>query len=334
MNTTRPWAKAAAVVGAAVVGAVVAVQPRVNGQLAVELDDGFLAALISFLVGVTVLSACLLVWAPGRRGFARVVAAVREHRTSPWFLLGGLAGAFAVLTQGLTAASLGVALFTVAIVGGQSVGSLLLDRRGIGTMPPRPLTVPRVAGSLLAIVAVCWAVSDRLQGDVSWGLLVLPVLAGVATGWQQAVNGQVREHAGSVLTASIVSFTGGAIALAIATTVHIALAGPPQPFPTDPWLYTGGLLGIVFIAGSAALVRATGVLLFGLASIAGQLVMAIVLDVVAPVAGAVVAPATIGGAVLAALAVGVASIRPRQRAQAAAGGVPEPEAPAAEPDAR
>ncbi len=310
MSTQRPLVTASAVVAAVLIGAVIALQPRVNGELAVELDDGFLAAFISFAVGTLALAAALVVWAPGRRGFGRVREAITDRRMSPWFLAGGLAGAFLVLSQGLTAAALGVALFTVALVGGQSIGSLLIDRVGVGTMAPQPFTPTRVAGALLAIGAVGWAVSDRLHGDVPWWMLVLPLLAGIGTGWQQAVNGQVRVFSGSVLTASFVSFLGGTIALAIAAGVHIAVVGPPEPLPTNPWLYTGGLLGVVFIAGSAALVRTTGVLLFGLATIAGQLTSAVLLDLLAPVSDAGVAFPTIGGAALAIVAVCIAAIRP------------------------
>lgn len=312
MSAQRPLVTASALVAAVAIGAVIAVQPRVNGQLAVELDDGFLAAFISFAVGTAALGLALLVWKPGRRGFGQVRLALAERRMSPWFLAGGLAGAFLVLSQGLTAAVLGVALFTVALVGGQSLGSLLIDRIGVGTMAPKPFTAQRLAGALLAILAVAWAVSDRLHGEVPWWMLVLPLAAGIGTGWQQAVNGQVREFSGSVLTASLVSFLGGTLALAIATGVHIAIVGAPEPLPANPWLYTGGLLGVVFIAGSAALVRTTGVLLFGLAVIAGQLSSAVLLDLFAPVSDAGVAFSTIGGAALAVVAVCVAAIRPRR----------------------
>ena len=117
MSTQRPLVTASVVVLAVLIGAVAALQPRINGQLAVELGDGFLTAFISFLVGTLALGAALLVWPPGRRGFRELRDALRARSMSPWFLAGGLAGAFFVLSQGLTAAALGVALFTVALVG-------------------------------------------------------------------------------------------------------------------------------------------------------------------------------------------------------------------------
>lgn len=313
----RSWVLAVALLAASISGALVAVQVRINGQLGAELGDGFVAALISFGTGTLALAIALVVWRPGRRGFGRVRDALREKRMSPWFLLAGAAGATMVLSQGLTGAIIGVAMFTVAVVGGQTFGSLLLDRRGIGTMTPRPFTAPRVIGVIIAIVAVIWAMSDRIRTDIPWWMLVMPLCAGLVTAWQQIANGQVRERSGSVLTATFLSFSGGTIVLAVAAIVHVVVAGSPAPLPAQPHLYLGGLLGVSFVAASAALIRFTGALLFGLASVAGQLVMAVVLDLVTPAAGAAtVTVSTVGGAALALLAVLVASLRCRPRAVA------------------
>ena len=50
------------------------------------------------------------------------------------------------------------------------------------------------------------------------------------------------------------------------------------PHDVPLWALPGGLLGIVFIALTAWGVRVTGVLVFGLLSIAGQLLASLVLD--------------------------------------------------------
>ncbi len=47
-------------------------------------------------------------------------------------LLGGACGALTVSTQGLTAGILGVSLFTVGVVAGQTLHGLVLDRIGFG----------------------------------------------------------------------------------------------------------------------------------------------------------------------------------------------------------
>jgi transporter family-2 protein len=308
-HALRPLLTTAALVLAVVSGALIAVQARVNGELAVEVGSGVLAAFISFGTGTIVLAVAMLAWRGGRGGLARIRSAVRDRRMSPWFLFGGVAGALTVTSQGLVAPVLGVALFTVALVGGQAVGSLLIDRRGIGAAAPKPLTAPRLVGAALALAAVAWAVSDRVQGDAPWLLLLLPLVAGAGMAWQQAVNGQLRQTSRSVVAATFVSFLAGTIVLAVATLVEALAVGMPERLPADPVLYLGGMLGILFVAGGAAIVPLTGVLLYGLATIAGQLAAAVLLDLLLPVEHSGIDLATVGGAVLAVIAVGIASIR-------------------------
>lgn len=319
-----PLVRIVATLAALVMGGFMALQPRVNGQLAAELGDSLLAALVSFGSGTVALALALLVWSRGRRGLRLLVDAIRDRRMTPWFLIGGVAGALMVLSQGLTAVALGMAVFMIALVGGQTLGSLLVDRYGVGTMVSTPLTPPRLAGAALAVAAVAWAVSDRLGGDILWWMLALPFVAGILTSWQAAANAQLRHHARSVLSATFVSFVAGTLVLALASAIRIALVGAPQSLPTDAWLYSGGLLGIVFIAGGAAIVPVTGVLIYGLATIAGQLTVAVLLDLVVPVAGSGLSVATVGGAALAVVAVAIASLRrpPRRHAVTSGRGAP------------
>jgi transporter family-2 protein len=297
-----------------VCGAGVATQSRINGELGSRLGDGFVAAVISFGSGLVILLIVLLFAPTGRRGLVRVGVALRQRSIPWWYVGGGSAGAFLVLSQGLVAATLGVALFTVGIVAGQTLCGLLIDRRGLGTAAAKPLTVPRLAGSALALVAVGIAVSTQLEGSVPVWMLVLPFLVGIGTAWQQAVNGQVRHVADSAITATLVNFIVGTAALLVVFAVSAIFIGFPTRFPTEPWLYLGGAIGVLFIAGFAVLVRTIGVLVMGLASIAGQLLMSLVLDIVAPVAGQSIAVTTIVGTVLTLVAVGVTAL-PSSRAR-------------------
>jgi len=152
-------------------------------------------------------------------------------------------------------------------------------------------------------------VSAQLAHDVPLVLMILPFIAGLGAGWQQAVNGRVKVEAGSALTATVVNFAVGTAALVIVMLVHAASDGWPEALPTNPWLYAGGAVGCIFIAGQAMLVRVVGVLLLALCGVAGQLAAALALDLFAPAAERPVDLATIGGTVLALLAVAVASIR-------------------------
>jgi len=311
--TASPARLALALVAALGTGVLVALQTRINGELGQRLGDGFLAAFISFGSGFVILALASLVWRPGRVGIGRVVSALRERRIPWWLVFGGVGGAVFVLGQGLTVGMLGVAMYTIAVVCGQTVSSLVLDHRGLALMPPRPATPQRVIGTFLAIIAVGIALSDRLRPDIPGWALVIPLVAGLLVGWQQAVNGQVRQVSGSAFTATFGNFLVGAVVLGLALAVHVAVAGWDPTFPGEWWLYLGGLNGCVFIAAQAVIVRTTGVLLMGLALLAGQLVASVLFDLLLPVSGTGLHLVTVLGTALVLVATVVAAIPPRRQ---------------------
>lgn len=296
---------------AAVGGVALAVQGRVNGQLGHLMRDGVVAALISFAGGAVLLVVAVLSTPSARAGTRRLRASVRGGRLRLWQCLGGACGALVVTTQGLTVSILGVAVFTVAVVGGQVVASLVVDRRGIGPGGPQPVTPSRALGALVAVVAVVIAVADR-GGAGGPGVLwwaVLPAVAGLGLAWQLAVNGLVREAAGHVAVPTLVNFAVGTAVLLVAVAVDLAVRGLPEPPPAQWWYYVGGPLGIVTVATAVAAVRYTGVLVVGLASVAGQLTGAVLLDTVVPTAAGGPSAGAVAGAALTMVAVGVAAVR-------------------------
>jgi len=298
-----------------------AVQSRVNGSLADQVHSGFGAAVISFGSGLVVLLVVVLFSGPARSALRRVVDRLRDGGLRWWECLGGACGGFYVAAQGLTVGVLGVAVFTVAIVAGQSLSSLVIDRLGLAPGGVRLVTVGRAVGPALTVVAVVVAMSGQSAPSRVLGLAVLPFVAGILQAWQQAVNGRVRAAtaapdargagagvAASVTAATFLNFLVGTLALVVAFGIAVAVQGwPDGQLPPDPWLYTGGLIGMSFIAIQAAVVHRIGVLLLGLGVIAGQVVGALVLDVVAP-DGATPGLATFVGAGLTLVAVAVPAV--------------------------
>jgi transporter family-2 protein len=271
--------------GAALVGILTAVQARINGQLGLRIDDGFVAAVVSFGSGLVILILLSALLPSGRRGAKALWSGIRARSIPWWMLAGGAAGALTVATQGLAVGVIGVSLFTVGVVAGQAINGLVLDRIGYGPAGVVAVTLPRVAGALLALAAVgLGLVGGGLSGIPLW-MLVLPFAAGVGIAWQQATNGRLRQRVGTPLTATLVNFIGGTILLVIAAAVHVIGVGAVHPFPTEPWLYIGGAIGVAYIILSAALVGYTGVLLLGLGAVVGQLVASVVIDAFWPAAG-------------------------------------------------
>jgi transporter family-2 protein len=261
-----------------------AVQARINGELGLRLDDGLVAAAISFSSGLLLLTVLSFVLPSGRKGFRALVAGIRGRTIPWWMLIAGAAGALTVATQGLAVAIIGVSLFTVGVVAGQTVNGLVLDRVGYGPAGVVAVTIPRVVGGLLALVAVGISLQGGVLERVPLWMLVLPLVAGVGIAWQQATNGRLRQRVGTPLTATLVNFIGGTLLLVTAAVVSVAVGGSPNGLPSEPWLYVGGALGVVYIFLSAALVVHTGVLLLGLGTVAGQLLAALIIDVAWPAA--------------------------------------------------
>lgn len=283
-------------------GLLIPLQGRINGALAVRLDDGLAASVVSFTTGLLVIAAVGLILPRGRAGLRQILPAVRERRFPRIYVMAGAIGALFVIAQSFTVGILGVALFTVAVVTGQTVSGLLVDRLGVAPGGKRSVTAMRILGSALTVAAVAWAVSPRFSAATDPAALVLPVLlpvlAGFLMSFQQAMNGTATVHYGSPVAATFMNFAAGSVVLWLLLLGKLALAGPGNPLPAEWWYYLGGPMGCVFIGLAALLVRGLGVLMTGLGMIAGQLLGSLALDVVLPAPGAVVALPTVLGTLL------------------------------------
>jgi transporter family-2 protein len=302
------------VLGAAaiIVGALTAYQSRVNGELSVATGNGVQAAAVSFGSGWLILTVMLIFAARYREGLRRVITAVREGRMPWWQITGGIFGGFFVGVQSVTVPLIGVAVFTVAVVAGQSGSSLLVDRAGFGPAGRQPISPARVVSAVLAVLAVAIAVSNRIEAlsiAELWPILIA-IAAGLLIAFQQAINGRVGAVAHQPISAAFINFTLGFALLGAVLGVAWALTDvDPGPLPAGPWwIYTGGAVGVAFIATAAWVVQRLGVLLFVLLSVTGQLLGALVLDVVAPTPGTSVQATLVIGVAVAGIAVAVGSL--------------------------
>lgn len=283
MTESRPLPTWIALGGAVSIGAMTAVQARINGVLGVRIDDGIVAGLVSFGVGLVFLAVLMLSIRSARDGAKRMFCGIRRRTIPFWMLLGGTCGALTVSTQGFVAGVLGVSLFTVGVVAGQTLHGLLLDRIGFGPSGVVAVTPGRVVGGFLALVAVAISLGGDVLAHAPLWLLLLPFFAGAGIAWQAAANGRLARAVSSPLSATLMSFISGTTVLILASAISVAVRGMPGAFPAEPWLYLGGLLGFTYILLGAYLVVHTGVLLLGLGSVLGQLVSSITIDLIWPV---------------------------------------------------
>jgi transporter family-2 protein len=316
MNTSRRLQQVA-LISAFVVGALTAVQARVNGELAGFTGSGLEAAVISFGSGLIILTLAVVGSRKVRAGIIGVVTQFKARSFPRWQIFGGILGGYFVGVQTSSVPLIGVALFTVAVVAGQSFNSLIVDRIGLGPAGVTLITPWRVMAAVLAIAGVVVAVSDRLDGFNSLGesdVQLLPVIfaltAGLVIAVQQAINGRMSVIAKNSFSAAWFNFVFGTTALAVAMLVEISRGNATiQSTVGAPWwAYLGGLFGVTFIATAAWVVPRIGVLLFALISISGQLFGALLLDIFAPTAGTDLGPRLLIGIGITFIAIALSTV--------------------------
>lgn len=301
------WDLPLALAAAVLCGALIAVQSRFTGRMS-ESTGAMPAAWWSFGSGFVVLTLALVVPAVRSR-LRRLPAALRAGRLRWWHLLGGVFGALVVATQSLAVPLVGVSVFLVALVGGQTVNALVVDRLGIGPAPAVSLSPSRVLAAVLAVAGVTIAAlsGTAQRPDAAPGAwAVLPVLLAFAVGlgaaFQQAINARVNRVTGNPVTTAWCNFALGCGVLLLIGSVPV-LASGLQGFGGLPWWsYLGGVCGVFFIALAAWAVAHSGVLLFGLVSITSQMSLALVLDLASPTDRDRVGPGLLAGITLTALA--------------------------------
>lgn len=288
-----------AVLGGVLAGLLVAVQTRANGELGVALNYGLLAALYSFASGLVVVSLILALHKPSRVGLKLVADALKERSLPWWSVLGGMMGAFGVIGQGVSAGVLGVALFSTAMVMGQNLGGLIIDSKGWWGATRIPLTPWRLVGASIVITGVIIALDVSHSGvrPGAW-LIVLPLLAGLGAGYQQAVNGRVSRIAHSPMTATYINFLVGTTSILVVALVSLPFSTLPETLPTQWWLWIGGAVGVVLIALQVWTVSIIGVLALGASLVTGLLTGSILLDVLVPVHSSEVTLVTIIGTLI------------------------------------
>ena len=268
---------------------IITAQSSVNSELNTYTENPLITALINFTTGLIVLSVMMIFSRPIRQGFISIPRLVREGRLKRWQLFGGLSGAFFVASQSSLVQVIGVAIFTVAAVAGQTSAALLVDKAGIGPAGKQPVTLMRIGAAILGIVGVLVSVLGQdSTGQFAFGAVLISFAAGALVSTQPALNGQIANHTGQPAAATMVNFIVGFITLVVVYAV--AHQVNPQSFnvPPMPWenpvIWLGGPFGVLFVLTASFMAKTLGVFLFTLTSVVGQLSGAILMDVLFPTA--------------------------------------------------
>jgi transporter family-2 protein len=298
---------------AVLVGAAMSLQVYVNGHLGKHLGSPELAGMVNNLGGLAALVAVAVATGAMQRGTPHLK---RANGLTWWHVAAGCNGALFIVVTAAAAPKVGVALLTVALVCGQTVGSLLVDRVGLSPAGRQAFSVPRLLGVGLAIAAVVVGALGT-HGELHLLLLSIAVVAGAGVAVQQAAIGQVARISGEPFVAGVVNFTVGSTAVVLLVLL-VTGTGTAHGWDAPPQQWLGGLIGASVVLIIARVVRVLGVLRLMLCVVAGQTTFGLLLDLVDPAPGKAVTAATVLGVLLTIVAVGVSGGLRRRRAPAPA----------------
>jgi len=153
---------------------------------------------------------------------------------------------------------------------GQVIMGLLIDHFGLFESTVTSLSLTRVIGAVLVLLGVVGTVAlgdyfarRRKQQVASsensvlvWRLL--GILTGMMSAAQTAINGHLGSVLGSAVKGALISFVIGTITLLLLNLIlrtkwHIDRS---QSLPA--WIWIGGLIGALFVAGNAFIVPLVG----------------------------------------------------------------------------
>ena len=300
---------------AALSGAMIALQARANGELSHRLDNGLQAAMVSFSSGLMIILLITPFSPHIKEGIKNLRDAVADKEIARWKLFAGALGGSFVAIQTQIVPLIGVAIYSVASIAGQTAMSLVVDRIGLTGGGKKLISPRRVIAAVLTVMAVLVSVWDRIDANnLSMLAVTAGCIAGAVVGVQRALNGQINEHSHQSFTTSLLNFITGTTFLVILILVGVVLGkNELSPLPAGPWwIYTGGVIGVIYIAFTSTIVQHLGVLTFTLFSVGGQLAASLVIDLVSPTDGVSVSAYLITGLAMTYIGViagGVSSLR-------------------------
>jgi transporter family-2 protein len=303
---------------AAISGAMIALQARANGELSSRLDNGLQAALVSFGSGLVIIFVITLFNSKIQDGVKNLRRAVANKEIARWKLFAGALGGSFVAIQTQIVPLIGVAIYSVASIAGQTAMSLVVDRIGLTGGGKKLISPRRVLAAVLTVIAVLVSVWDRIDAnDLSMLAVTAGGIAGAVVGVQRALNGQINEHSHQSFTTSLLNFATGTSFLLILVVAGLVMGrNELSPLPSGPWwIYMGGVIGVIYIAFTSTIVQHLGVLTFTLFSVGGQLVGSLIIDLVSPTDGVSVSAYLVTGIVMTyagVLAGGVGNLRVRK----------------------
>lgn len=139
------------IIWAIISGMLIAIQASTNTALRLQLNSPWISALTNFMVGITALIIIILIIKP--ESFSGMKP-MFTGGVPLWKMLGGLMGAFFVVSVTVLAPHLGVGKVIILYLFGQIFMSVIIDHFGLFGMPMDRITAQKGIGIVLLVAGV------------------------------------------------------------------------------------------------------------------------------------------------------------------------------------
>lgn len=249
---------------AVLAGLVVSVMVLLNGSLS-QAFGLYVAAALSHVVGVL---------------FGGIVCALRREklrskgRAPLWAYMGGFAGVLTLLFCNFSFGRLSMVCIVALGLLGQSLASMLLDGFGWLGTEKRPINRSTLLGFLLALPGVVLMLDSSVTAALP--AVLLSMGAGVTVAFSRAVNARLAKSTSPAVSSFINHLVGLPVCVLLAFTLQEAPV--PAPSSPPPWIFLGGILGVLTVLLYNITVPRLSAIRLSLLSFLGQIFAGLGLD--------------------------------------------------------
>lgn len=265
-------------------GMFIPFQTSVNAKLSAYTHSTIYTSTISFAVGSLFLIIINMVIHPHLFSWQFLSAQTYDFH---WYT-GGLIGVTFLIGNLLLLPRVGAALTVVVTLSGQMIMGVTIDVFGWFGAPLQSFTWLKALGIVLLIIGIALMnyTNNKKRKKKSSAMLYFWLVLGFIIGWgppiQTAINSQLGQQINSTLFAAFVSYFVGFLALLIiklCTDRNFKLdSGDSTHGKIKLAYFTGGALGVSFIAANIYLMPHLGAALTTIAGMIGQMIMALMID--------------------------------------------------------
>lgn len=280
-------------------GVILSIMISINGNLSVQYSAFTAAAIIHAVGSLFALLLC---------GLQKDRKPIWIHKPE-WIYLGGAIGVFTTVFQNVAFSYISITSVIALGLLGQTITSLAIDTSGLFGMKKRPL--PRYA--LIGLGISISGIFVMLDTTVTTAVLgtILAFASGIAMVLSRTVNARLSEKTGALQGSLVNHLVGLPITVILALAVSAAAKTPAAAYAEGgirPWIYFGGVLGVVVVMLSNITVPKIPGFQLNLLLFVGQVFTGILLDIMA---GSYHTGATLWGGIIIAAGIAVNMILDR-----------------------